>query len=47
MPNKNHITITIKKETYERLLRRKKEHSASIDAVINRILNGDIDEQEP
>ncbi len=37
-------TIVVKDETYIRLLRRKKVPSESFDGVINRILDGDIDE---
>ncbi len=38
-------SIQIKEETYVRLLRRKKYPEESFDRAINRILDGDIDEQ--
>lgn len=39
--------ISIKSETYIRLLRRKKYPEESFDTAINRILDGDTRDQRP
>jgi predicted CopG family antitoxin len=38
-------SVSVKEETYVRLLRRKKYPEESFDKTINRILDGDISEQ--
>ena len=45
MTTRNATTVTLKIPTYERVLRRKKYPEESIDKTINRILDGEINEQ--
>jgi hypothetical protein len=42
---KKRYQVSVNEQTYTRLLRRKKEPRESMNSVVNRILDGDINEQ--